>query len=290
VPSFSFPRRKAWTESLIRGFGISDGANPSGRLIFDHHGRLVGTTQKGTVYQLAPPAGGQTVWEEYILYIFPSKRLDGKNPLGGVIEGEGGPLYGITQFGGRYEAGVVFRLTPPGPSRTMWHEKILHNFVRFGRDGFEPRGAFAIESDSNLYGTTPFGGIFPEKEYLNGTIFEVSPPQAGRNIWAKTTILHSFDGNAGDGGLPTPDLLLRNDGKLYGTTTFGGLGMGTVFRLAPPSQPGDPWTETLLHRFPGGLAGKQPLGGLTEQPNGPVFGTTAAGGAFREGTVFMIKP
>jgi len=73
------------------------------------------------------------------------------------------------------------------------------------------------------------------------------------------TVLHSFDGNSGDGWVPQGGLTQGPDGAFYGTTVYGGDlagGNGTityggdsaggmVFRLGP-----SPLLITAFHRLP----------------------------------------
>lgn len=73
----------------------------------------------------------------------------------------------------------------------------------------------------------------------------------------KEVVLYYFKGGA-DGFGPAAGLIADNAGNLYGTTQYGGggvcqnvlngpvLGCGTVFRLSPPTKPGDVWTEAVL--------------------------------------------
>jgi hypothetical protein len=50
--------------------------------------------------------------------------------------------------------------------------------------------------------------------------------------------------------MPLAGLIQDAAGSLYGTTSAGGTTAGgTVFMLAPPSQSGGSWTETVLHSF-----------------------------------------
>ena len=88
--------------------------------------RLYGTTYyggsggAGTVFKLTPPATGQTVWAETVLYSFGSFDGDGANPLAGLIADKQGALYGTTKYGGTGSEGTVFKLTPPATGQTAW--------------------------------------------------------------------------------------------------------------------------------------------------------------------------
>jgi uncharacterized repeat protein (TIGR03803 family) len=242
------------------------------------------------VFRPQPPAPGKTAWIEEFLYVF-GPAPDGANPFGGVIEGPDRDLFGTTVRGGTHNAGTIFRLTPPTVGQTTWNDRIIHNFrSHIDPDGNTPMGSLVRDSAGALYGTVPEGGT-QGPGIAGGLVFQLAPPPSGTNVWTYT-VLHSFDRFTGDGSVPTASLLLRPDGNLYGTTRFGGLGrlFGTVFRLTPPAAPGDTWTETVIYRFHGGLSGKRPTTGLTQDPGGPLFGTTSTAGAFQQGTVFMIKP
>ncbi len=107
-------------------------------------------------------------------------------------------------------------------------------------------------------------------------------------------VLHRFTGN--DGESPYyGNLIFDTAGNLYGTTYYGGnfgagcaYGCGTVFKLAPQN---GKWTETVLHEFEdNGQDGYYPLGGLTTDAAGNLYGTTTLGGADDVGTVFMLAP
>jgi len=81
-----------------------------------------------------------------------------------------------------------------------------------------------------------------------------------------------------------PDgLILGKDGNLYGLTTFGSNGYGSVFRIMPDN------TFTNLHVF-NGADGARPWGRLLEATDGNLYGTTTAGGTNFMGTVFRLNP
>jgi uncharacterized repeat protein (TIGR03803 family) len=114
-----------------------------------------------------------------------------------------------------------------------------------------------------------------------GTVFRVD--KSGN----KTT-LYAFTGGA-NGANPYCDLLLDSAGNLYGTTPGGGIGFntgfGVVFKLDPAGN------ETVLHSFSGPPAdGEEPVAGVIQDPAGNLYGTTAYGGSFNQGTVFKLDP
>ena len=59
-----------------------------------------------------------------------------------------------------------------------------------------------------------------------------------------------------------------------------------IFKLTPPQNQGDPWTETVLHSF-GGPDGFRSLARLVRRGNG-LYGTTSAGGLNGTGTAFVL--
>lgn len=150
---------------------------------------------------------------------------------------------------------------------------VLHTFTGQG-DGTTPIAGLTMDRTGNLYGTTAgFLGTGP------GTVFKLS--RAGTGWILKT--LYAFQGGA-DGSAPQARVLFGPDGTLYGTTTLGGLGFGTVFNLRPSATACRsvqcPWTETVLYRFTGGSDGAYPqFGDLNFDATGNIYGTTSNGGS-----------
>jgi len=99
-------------------------------------------------------------------------------------------------------------------------------------------------------------------------------------------VLYGF-GNGDDGDYPDANLILDQKGSLYGTTSGGGPLSGTVFKLSPTKTP--PWKATLLWAFGGRDDGNQPFGPVMLHA-GKLYGTTAYGGTYGEGTVFQVEP
>lgn len=116
------------SETVLWSFGgPGDGTNSQAGLI-DIGGILYGTTASGgangtgTVFQLTPPAPGQTSWSENVLWSFGVFGSHGEHPLASLIDVRG-DLFGTTYFGGSIHApvtGTVFRLARPSPGQTQW--------------------------------------------------------------------------------------------------------------------------------------------------------------------------
>src|SRR6202521_4629703 len=166
------------------------------------------------------------------------KGKDGSGSVASLIFDSAGNLYGTTEYGGPYNYGMVFELTPKAGGG--WTEKVLHNFNNNGKDGGNPAGGLIIDATVNVYVTTAGGGI-----HGSGTVFELTPKAGGG--WTEK-VLHNFNNNGKDGGNPAGGLIFDATGNLYGTTAGGGIhGSGTVFELTPKA--GGGWTEKVLHNF-----------------------------------------
>lgn len=90
-----------------------------------------------------------------------------------------------------------------------------------------------------------------------------------------------------DGSSPYGSPVLDFAGVLYGTTTAGGAnGRGTVFKVAA-----GPGTVTTLYLSDDRADGGDPYTDLTRGTDGvTLYGTTFAGGAAGNGTVFSLTP
>jgi uncharacterized repeat protein (TIGR03803 family) len=155
---------------------------------------------------------------------------------------------------------------------------VLHAFTG-GADGGNPIDGISLDKAGNLYGTTYSGG-----SAYGGTAFELKHSKTG---WAFDT-LHPFAGGS-DGSSPGARLLKGPDGHLYGTTTQGGGGAGTVFDLTA-SMGGGQRKETAIYTFSGSGNGYQPSDGdLAFDKHGGIFGTTSYGGQYNQGTVFELQ-
>ncbi len=92
-----------------------------------------------------------------------------------------------------------------------------------------------------------------------------------------------FDGF--NGRYPMGNLVLANDGNLYGVTYQGGginRGYGTIFRLTPTG------TLTAIYTFTGDSTDAEyPQYGMIQASDGKLYGT-ANGGVYGQGVVFQL--
>jgi uncharacterized repeat protein (TIGR03803 family) len=111
---------------------------------------------------------------------------------------------------------------------------------------------------------------------------------------AKEKTIHRF--NYKEGAYPASDLILDNQGNLYGTTNAGGeagsgcgdSGCGAVFELSPSA--GGGWTYSVLYAFKGGTDSGNPSSRLIFDDKGNLYGAAGIGGADAYGTIFELTP
>ena len=291
--------------SSIVSFSGSSAANTP---VFGPDGSLYGVNSvggvvtSGLIYRLAlnPPS----ITTQYQI-----QNTQGFAPVGGLLLGSDGLLYGTTSIGSLTTAnssGTVFRLAPDGTGFT-----VLHDFAPFSTfnivsdpvntDGARPETELTEGSDGFLYGVAPVGGA-------NGTgvVFKIAKDGSG------FAVLHAFDAvipadadNNGVQDLPTKNtegmgsvapLLLYTDGYLYGVAGEGGAnGAGTIFRILPDGTGFD-----VVHTFAAlvdstttpdtNVDGAQSVAGLTDGGDGRLYGVASLGGANGFGAVFAFDP
>jgi uncharacterized repeat protein (TIGR03803 family) len=279
------------TEKVLYSFtGKADGDLPYGGLVRDAAGNLYGTTYYGgsssacdsgcgVVFEVTP-AG-----KEKVLHNFTGEP-DGSCGSNGALLLVGTSLYGVTECGGTYSSGTVFKVTLAGK------ETILYSFTG-GTDGGGPSGTLIRDANGNFYGTTLSGGDSLHSLNCNnanfsggcGTVFELSASGV-------ETVLYNFEGGT-DGIWPFRGVVRDSEGNIYGSTLYGGnsacmYGCGTVFEVTPSG------TETQLFLFTGGATGTWPVG-LIRDAKGDLYGATGYGGnpgchELGCGLVFEIMP
>lgn len=267
-----------WTETVLFSTpGGFTGIDPLAPLIFDSAGNIYGAMYSGGrggvgyAYELVKSDG----WGQQMLHQF-TGGAEGGTPGTNLILDSQGNLYGTAEFGGANNYGTVFQLAP----QRGWQGTALYNFQNLS-DGSRPMGDLIQDNAGNFYGTCEYGG------QGSGTVWELSPGNGG---WTLTTLYQFAEDGTSNG------VTMDQAGNLYGTTFRGGAnGVGNVFKLSP----GDGgWTYTSLHDFTGGSDGATPIGLVTIDPQGNVYGTALFGGqtggnvcsTYGCGTLWEITP
>lgn len=149
---------------------------------------------------------------------------------------------------------------------------ILHTFA-----GNPLPNALIQGGDGNFYGTTLQGGATSQ-----GSLFTVTLPTVNQS--AVYTELNSFGVK---GNSPANyGLIQAGDGNFYGTTIQGGnTNNGTIFTFSLTTG-----FRPLLFEFP--IPSSTPLipGNMIQGSDGNFYGTTQAGGAQDQGTIFRFSP
>ena len=206
--------------TTLHSFPGTDTAYPVAELVEADDGLLYGTTIGGTVYVGDPPptVPGSIFSIDPATGVFDIRHrfTDGSRPVGRLIQGSNGLLYGTTVNGGDFGLGTVFSFDRAGTLTT------LHHFA--GDDGSNPNAGVIQGIDGRLYGNTTNGGAFGQ-----GTVFVI-------NITGGLTTLHDF--TLSDGANPTTELIQASDGAFYGAAPKGGpLDGGAVFRIRLETSP-----------------------------------------------------
>jgi uncharacterized repeat protein (TIGR03803 family) len=215
-----------------------------------------------------------------VLHTFTSENGDGATPYSGLIFDAEGNLYGTTKYGGFWDSGTVFELTPSGSEMELYPRTLCGNGLVGG----------LLRIKKNLYGTTYAGGSCFGQDDGSGSVFELVY-SAKKKSYMGTTLFGFYGGLFGpEGERPEGTLIADEEGNVYGTTAYGGsTGYGLVYEITPGG------TEIVLYTFcpderDGCPDGGQPYGNLVRDGQGNLYGTTYYGGAYGLGTVFEVTP
>ncbi|HWB64467.1 MAG TPA: choice-of-anchor tandem repeat GloVer-containing protein [Chitinophagales bacterium] len=275
-----------------------------------------GSAGLGVIYVVNSDGNGGTV-----AYAF--NGVNGANPSGNMVQGQGNILYGTTTAGGAYNHGVLFSLNTNNSNNSI---TVLHDFN--ASDGAVPRDLI-MSADGKIYGTTQAGGshtsttategcgtlytydthsnTFTKLIDFNGTVNGENPQgliqgsngliygMARQGGAQNLGVIYSFNPagrifnllhtfSSADGALPTSCHLTQAGSKWFGMTTWGGnYNMGVIFSLDMQNV-----TFTKLMDF-NGSNGAYPTGTLTQASNGLLYGVTSYGGPDNNGTMFSFN-
>ena len=245
----------------------SDGENPQATLVQGANGNLYGTTfyggqgNYGTLFKISTTGKLTTIYNFCSL----ASCADGTDPQGGLVLATNGNFYGVTNQGGAYGYGTVFKITATGKLTT------LHSFNQ--TDGAYPQAGLIQAANGNFYGTTYVGGT-----YSAGTAFEITPSGTFTSLFSFCDNISCFTGFNPNG------LVQGADGNFYGTN-YGGGGAANINYCSPYSGGGTAFQLTssgtfteLVEEFcqPNGI---YPNSALVQAASGNFYGTTATGGS-----------
>lgn len=148
------------------------------------------------------------------------------DPLEGIVPSsiivDNGIEVGALSQDATSNAGAVFAFLDHGPHNPFG----LDYMITFhgSPDVAQPVGLVAT-GRTQYYGASAAGGV-----HDLGTVFGLSPPSVPNNPWPDS-ILWSFSAGK-DGKRPAAGPIMF-DGTLFGTTSAGGAGFGTVYGLVP---------------------------------------------------------
>lgn len=237
------------------------GAYPNGSPTYATNGKLYGLTENGGANHL-----GDIYEYDYIsntcASIFSFSSSGGYNPKGSMILANNGKLYGCTQNGGANGAGTIYEYDFISNTYT-------DKFDFSSALGTHPSGSLFQSSNGKLYGLTESGAGGG-----SGALFEYD---YNSNIFIK-----KLDFNTLSLGYPLGSLIEASNGKLYGTTHFGGLYyQGAIFEFDINSN-----VATKLVDL-SGSTGVSVEYNLIEGSNGKLFGLASTGGIANKGVFFQ---
>ena len=237
-------------------FDGSAGKAPPLSLIEASNGKLYGLTQSGwsnndygTLYEFDLATDVYTKLHDFEWYT-------GREPIGRLKQASNGKLYGVTNEGGEGpSAGVLFEYDI---STNTYESKLSFGL---SSNGNSPYGNIIQATNGLLYGTVLNGGV-------NGVgfLFEFNP--------LTKTYTNKVEFDYTNGAWPRCNLMLASNGKIYGTTSYGGANNnnGVLFEY-------DPITNIYIKKidFKYSITGSSPRGQLVEVSNGKLYGITGGG-------------
>jgi uncharacterized repeat protein (TIGR03803 family) len=223
--------------TLLHFNGTTNGGYPNTPPIVVNENFLYGTTYHGgnssfgTLYKYDILNDSLTVVKHFT-------QGSGYHPKAGLLLGQDGKIYGTTFSGGAQYGGTLFWFDPATEG---------FNVLKYfdSPSGSSAGGALVQAPTGELYGTTMSGG-----DSLFGVLFKFSFTAP------YYTVLHHFE--EATGRSTTAPLTFGPDGKLYGTTPYGGTHSdGVIFSYDLAAS-----TYEVIHEF-NEAEGKYPQGGVT---------------------------
>jgi uncharacterized repeat protein (TIGR03803 family) len=202
------------TLTTLHEFTATEGIGPQSKLVFLptpglFYGTLTGggAHASGAVFSINPTTNAFAVVHAF------DYSVDGTRPTSNLVY-RGGKLYGTTNGGGSMNTdATIYALNP-----TTGALATLHTFS--GSDGIFPTYGVTFDTNGLAYGPATQGGSSGA-----GTLFSL------KLLNSVFTKVHDFA--ISDGSLPAGPPVADSTGALYGVTSEGGSGHGTIFKYVP---------------------------------------------------------
>ncbi|HEY4842101.1 MAG TPA: choice-of-anchor tandem repeat GloVer-containing protein [Terriglobales bacterium] len=217
--------------------------------------QLSGANNAGFIYRVTP-AGVLTD-----IYDFLNRTTDACCPLGALVLGASGDLYGTTGDLSSSSPQVAFRISTAGVYKTLYtfaDGNSLPSVLTAGGDG----NFYGTEADADGYGNV--GGVF--------------------HIAAAGTfkLLYGFDNTVNVSG-PSTGVVRDSNGKLYGTTAFpSGTGNGALYDVTTGGKLTD------IYNFPATLNFDEAANNMMQASNGNLYGASYNGGTGASGGLYEL--
>jgi uncharacterized repeat protein (TIGR03803 family) len=283
------------------------GLYPKGKLVQGNDGKLYGVSNLGGAYNKGA-LFSYDIAANIVTKIFDFSPETGCVPTIGLMQGQGGKLYGYTSEGGGDNRGVLFSfdigsqtykktdlfdgarfLFPTTKLHQLSSGQLLGFFADHNSSGsvlsvclVDPYDLRIIKQTSIELINADFAEVVQigRKIYTVG-YFDDTVLQGGIIEYDEVTneLVRKADFNSTSGKKPSFGLMATQSGKIYGTTIEGGAGHGTLFEYELP-------TNSIKSKFnfseaPDGFS----PGGIVEGHNGKFYGRATFGG-IGYGTIF----
>lgn len=245
---------------------IAGGYNSAYSMVEAPNGKFYGTADKGGANNM-----GVIFEYDFINNIYTPKvdmiSATGSYPEGALFLAPNGKFYGTTRGGSTGGRGVIYEYDYATNIYTKKFDLAIPS------NGQKPRGPLALAPNGKLYGATYEGGANGD-----GIVFEYDYTN---NAFAKKADLLAVNGQGAICGLS-----LAPNGKLYGTTYFGGyINYGVIFEFDPATGIYNKKVDFDIANF-----GYEPFGNPLLASNGKIYFITYQGGLDGYGSVIEYDP